>query len=56
MEKPSFCSLKDRENFEGILLGHFIKHRPLISEECICIHFLVIYWMNETCEKLCEKS
>ena len=51
MEKPIFCSLKDRENFEGIFLGHFIKHRHLI-----CIHFLVIYGMNETCEKLCEKS
>ena len=29
-----FSYSKNMANFEVFLLGHFIKHKPLISEEC----------------------
>ena len=37
-----FLFPKSIANFESYLMEHFIKHKPLISEECEVSNFLLI--------------
>ena len=41
----------DQDNFEVFLLGHFIKHKPLISEECNNVHdeLGVSFYVKQLC-------